>query len=239
MHKLYSPHAFLHFILEQNEWNLPSVWSCWLPMRAQALNTSSSTAQANTDPSCHVDTRSPRSLSTAQLSQEQSWIQTCCSESISIHLSTQPAHLPNMSHTPFSLFWDIFSSISGYISDPHPMQAIHSQHMTADSHTVCEAARKLPWLPTWSRAFFNNSVLCTCTPAKWLTGFLWREISLAGTTARLHCLYQQRGKLTQHKHSVLDQDVEKHSSRQKTATKHLYPAHSKKSKGWFQDKPLW
>lgn len=123
-------------------------------------------------------------------------------ESISIHRSTQPACLSNTSCTPFSLFWDISSYISGYISDPLPMQSICSQHMTADSCTVCEAVRKHLWLPTWSRAFFNNSVLFTCTPSKWLTGFLWREISLAGTTARLHSLYRQRGRLTQHKHSA-------------------------------------
>lgn len=104
----------------------------------------------------------------------------------------------NTSCAPFSPFWDISSCISGHISDPRPMQAICSQHTTADSRTAREAAGKHPRLPTWRRAFFNDSVLFTCAPSKWLTGFLWREVSLAGTTARLHSLYQQGHKLTQH-----------------------------------------
>lgn len=65
----------------------------------------------------------------------------------------------NMSCTPFLLVWDISAYISGYISDPHPVQAVCGQDMTANSHTVCAAARKHPWLPTWSRAFLNNCLI--------------------------------------------------------------------------------
>lgn len=83
MHKLCSLHAFSHCILWQNEWDLPNVWNCWLLTRAQA----------NTHPSCLVGTQG---LNRAQLSPEQSWIQSCRTGSIGIHQSTQPAHCSHL-----------------------------------------------------------------------------------------------------------------------------------------------
>lgn len=198
MHKLCSSRAFLRFILGQNEWDLPSVWGSWLSMGAQASNFQLHT-QASTDPSCHLDAHSPQSLNTAQLSREQSWSQICCTESISIHQSAQPARFSHLTG-PLLLFYSFETSLHIYPDTPqiHTQCKLSVVSIWLQTHTLSEAARKHPWLLTWSRAFLNNSVSFTSTPSKWLTGFLWREISLAGTTARLHSLYQKRGKLTQH-----------------------------------------
>lgn len=178
-------------ICERSSW-------CWLSLWVWVW-TFSSTAQEYTHHRCCMDIWS---LNTAQHPQEQNWTQICSTEHLSIYQSTQPAHLsrlirPELHFYPFEhliFIWIHLRSTpnSSYLQSGYDRMFTQFVRQQGNIHSY----QPEPEL--------NNSVLFACTPSKWLTDFLWREISLAGTTARLHSLYQQRGKRTQHKHSGLD-----------------------------------
>lgn len=102
-----------------------SSW-CWLSQWVWVW-TFSSTAQEYTHHRCCMDIWS---LNTAQHPQEQNWTQICCTEH-----PASPLVSSNTAWTSFLPFWNI-SYLSGYISDPHPTQAICSQDMTECSHSL-------------------------------------------------------------------------------------------------------
>lgn len=138
MHKSVSHHAFLRRILGQSEWDLPSVWRCWLlhgyPC-SHRLRAPGSTAEANA-----------QSLNRAELPKRKDLL--CRKHQ---HSSGQPASPLLSSVMSLLLFHsgDISSHVSAYISDPHPAQpSICRQQTTADSHTGWAAAREHPPLPT-------------------------------------------------------------------------------------------
>lgn len=166
--KLCSSHVLL-LCLGQNMRELPNVsypCECRLP-------TSSSIAQAHTHVGCHVDTHNPQNLNTAQLSQKQCWTQMCCAQNLSIYYSTQLAHLSHLVF--FTLLRHLFIFIWIHPRSTPSASCLQPAH-DGESQFVRQKGKSHNYQPE-----FNNSVLFTCTPSKWLTDFLWREISLAGT----------------------------------------------------------
>lgn len=166
--KLCSSHVLL-LCLGQNMRELPNVsypCECRLP-------TSSSIAQAHTHVGCHVDTHNPQNLNTAQLSQKQCWTQMCCAQNLSIYYSTQLAHLSHLVF--FTLLRHLFIFIWIHPRSTPSASCLQPAH-DGESQFVRQKGKSHNYQPE-----FNNSVLFTCTPSKWLTDFLGREISLAGT----------------------------------------------------------
>lgn len=138
MHKLCSSHVFLHCNLEQNVRDLCGVGyhsECGFELSApqhRSIHTTGAawTFGALTQLSTHKSKTGPRSA-----------VQ-----------STQPAHLSRLIRPELHFYPFETSHIYLDTSQIHTQLKLSAVRIWQNVHTVCEAARKHPQLPTWTRA---------------------------------------------------------------------------------------